>query len=152
MARAPGPVRDDALRMAADLLEQNAGQDSRVQNTESGASEDEAALRIDIDQQKAESFGVSVPAVNSMLSTIFSGTEVNDFALGAQLRPVVVQGRAENRMQPEDVDSWLAGIAGYMLDACQRPERPSSPHLRTHGRWYAEAAWSWLALRRGWTR
>ncbi|MFH5775047.1 efflux RND transporter permease subunit [Paracoccus sp. NGMCC 1.201697] len=98
----------EELTKAADLLEQNAAQDNRVDNVESGASEDEAALRIDIDQQKAESFGVSVKGVNSMLSTIFAGTEVNDFALGAQLRPVVVQGRAENRMQPEDVDSWYA--------------------------------------------
>ncbi|MDS9466689.1 efflux RND transporter permease subunit [Paracoccus sp. MBLB3053] len=98
----------EALTAAAELLEQNAAADGRVQNTEGGGSEDEAALRIDIDQQKAESFGVSVPAVNSMLSTIFAGKEVNDFALGAQLRPVVVQARADNRMQPEDVDRWYA--------------------------------------------
>ena len=98
----------EALTAAADLLEQNAKNDSRVQNTESGGAEDEAALRIDIDQQKAESLGVSVPAVNSMLATIFAGDEVNDFALGAQLRPVIVQARAENRMQPEDVNSWYA--------------------------------------------
>ena len=97
-----------ALIAAADRLEQAAGADGRVQNTESGASEDEAALRIDIDQQKAESLGVSVPGVNAMLSTIFAGTEVNDFSLGDQLRPVIVQSRAENRMQPEDVDSWYA--------------------------------------------
>lgn len=98
----------DALAEAATTLEHAAADDARVQNTESGASEDDAALRIDIDQQKAESFGISVPAVNSMLSTIFSGTEVNDFALGAQLRPVIVQSRAESRMQPEDVDTWYA--------------------------------------------
>ena len=35
-----------------------------------------------------------------MLSTIFAGDEVNDFALGAQLRPVIVQSAAANRMQP----------------------------------------------------
>ncbi|WP_134678639.1 efflux RND transporter permease subunit [Paracoccus ravus] len=98
----------EALTGAADLLEQNAASDPRVQNTESGGAEDEAALRIDIDQQKAESLGVSVPAVNSMLATIFAGDEVNDFALGAQLRPVIVQARAGNRMQPEDVNSWYA--------------------------------------------
>ncbi|MTH65321.1 efflux RND transporter permease subunit [Paracoccus shanxieyensis] len=101
-----------ALAEAADQLELTASDDARVQNVENGNSEDEAALRIDIDQQKAESFGVSVPAVNSMLSTIFAGTEVNDFALGAQLRPVIVQGQAQNRMQPEDVDRWYARNSG----------------------------------------
>ena len=98
----------DALLAAADQLEAIAETDPRLQNVQSSGSDDEAALRIDIDQQKAESLGVSVTAVNSMLSTIFAGTEVNDFALGAQLRPVIVQAAAKNRMQPEDVDSWYA--------------------------------------------
>ena len=102
----------EALAEAAARLEREAAQEPRVQNTEAQNSEDDAALRIDIDQQKAESFGVSVPAVNSMLSTIFAGTEVNDFALGAQLRPVIVQAAAANRMQPEDIDSWYARNAG----------------------------------------
>ncbi|WP_323716310.1 efflux RND transporter permease subunit [Paracoccus aminovorans] len=98
----------EALTEVAERLEEQAGQDPRVQNPEAQNSEDDAALRIDIDQQKAESLGISVPAVNSMLSTIFAGTEVNDFALGAQLRPVIVQAAAANRMQPEDIDSWYA--------------------------------------------
>ena len=98
----------DALLAAADQLETIAAGDPRLQNVQSSGSDDEAALRIDIDQQKAESLGVNVTAVNSMLSTIFAGTEVNDFALGAQLRPVIVQAAAKNRMQPEDVDSWYA--------------------------------------------
>ncbi|MFT4011980.1 MAG: efflux RND transporter permease subunit [Paracoccus sp. (in: a-proteobacteria)] len=97
-----------ALTEAARQLEELAGRDARLRNTQSGGSEDQAALRIDIDQQKAESLGVSVPAVNSMLSTIFAGTEVNDFALGAQLRPVIVQSGAASRMQPEDIDRWYA--------------------------------------------
>ena len=98
----------EALTETAHRLEQQAAEDPRVQNPEAQNSEDDAALKIDIDQQKAESFGISVPAVNSMLSTIFAGTEVNDFALGAQLRPVIVQASAANRMQPEDIDSWYA--------------------------------------------
>src|SRR5690606_7306133 len=101
---------------AAELLEERANQDPRLANVESSGTEDEAALRIDIDQQKAESFGVSLSGVNAMLSTIFAGTEVNDFALGAQLRPVIVQATAANRMQPEDVDSWYArNASGEMV-------------------------------------
>ncbi|GLK66282.1 efflux RND transporter permease subunit [Paracoccus kondratievae] len=98
----------EALTRAAEALEQAAAADPRLQNVESSGAENEAALKIDIDQQKAESLGVSLSGVNAMLSTIFAGTEVNDFALGAQLRPVIVQAAAENRMQPEDVDSWYA--------------------------------------------
>ncbi|WP_312530261.1 efflux RND transporter permease subunit [Paracoccus sp. (in: a-proteobacteria)] len=102
----------DALGQASDALEELAAADSRLQNVEGRGTDDEAALRIDIDQQKAESFGLKVSEVNSMLSTIFAGTEVNDFALGAQLRPVIVQGGAQNRMQPEDVEKWYARNSG----------------------------------------
>ncbi len=102
----------EALGQASDTLEELAAADSRLQNVEGRGTDDDAALRIDIDQQKAESFGLKVSEVNSMLSTIFAGTEVNDFALGAQLRPVIVQGDAQNRMQPEDVDKWYARNSG----------------------------------------
>ncbi|MDF3852791.1 efflux RND transporter permease subunit [Paracoccus sp. P2] len=98
----------EALTQAAEALERAAAEDPRLQSVESSGTESEAALKIDIDQQKAESLGVSLSGVNAMLSTIFAGTEVNDFSLGAQLRPVIVQGAAANRMQPEDVDSWYA--------------------------------------------
>lgn len=98
----------ESLISAAETLEQSAAADPRLQNVEARGTDKEAALRIDIDQQKAESFGLRLTEVNTMLSTIFAGTEVNDFALGAQLRPVIVQAAAENRMQPEDIDKWYA--------------------------------------------
>ncbi|MDF3604947.1 efflux RND transporter permease subunit [Paracoccus sp. DMF-8] len=102
----------EALTQASEQLEQIATSDARLQNVEARGTDDDAALKIDIDQQKAESFGVRVAEVNAMLSTIFAGTEVNDFALGAQLRPVIVQSGAENRMQPEDVEKWYARNSG----------------------------------------
>lgn len=51
---------------------------------------------------------------------------------------------------PDHIDAWLAAICGFMLFARNRPGPASSPHLRTHTDWYAEASWSWLTQRRGW--
>jgi hypothetical protein len=51
---------------------------------------------------------------------------------------------------PDQVDAWLAGVTGFMLASSRRPVPSTSPYLRTHHRWTAEAAWSWLAERRGW--
>jgi hypothetical protein len=51
---------------------------------------------------------------------------------------------------PEHVDAWIAAVCGFMLAARRRPAPARSPHLRTHSDWYAEAAWSLLAQRRGW--
>ncbi|WP_151718448.1 efflux RND transporter permease subunit [Gemmobacter serpentinus] len=66
------------------------------------------SLRLDIDQQKARAMGLTLSEVNAMLSVIFSGREVNDFALGTELKPVIVQGLAEWRMQPDQIDGWFA--------------------------------------------
>lgn len=59
--------------------------------------------------------------------------------------------RPLTRDVPADhVDAWLAALCGFMLFARNRPAPASSPNLRTHTDWFAEAAWSWLARRRGW--
>ncbi|QDC10754.1 efflux RND transporter permease subunit [Oceanicola sp. D3] len=98
----------EALRAAASQLETAAEADPRFASTRASGIESEAVLRIDIDQQKAESFGVSVTSVNAILSTIFAGSNVNDFDMNGSLRPVIVQAAAEYRMQPEDIEAWYA--------------------------------------------
>ena len=64
----------------------------------------------------------------------------------------VLRSRRLTRGVPDDhLDTVIAGLCGFMLEATDRPAPPSSPYLRVHSRWYAAAAWSWLAQRRGWT-
>lgn len=96
----------DSLIEAANELVQKAGEDSRLTNVRVSGVDAESALRINIDQQKIDAFGVSLSDVNSMLSVVFSGSEVNDFVLQGNLRPVIVQAAPEHRMQPEDIASW----------------------------------------------
>jgi len=102
----------EALQAAAQQLVAVSAGDSRVSGVDARGIEPDVALRLDIDQEKAESFGVSLSGVNQMLSVIFAGSEVNDFVLGASLRPVIVQADAPHRMQPEDLLSWYAVNAG----------------------------------------
>lgn len=98
----------EALMAAANQLEVMSQQNDAVTNLRVTGTESESALRITVDQQKAESFGLSLSSINSMLSVVFSGSEVNDFVLGDSLRPVIVQADAEFRMQPEDIYDWYA--------------------------------------------
>jgi len=106
----------EALAEAAKSLETLAAGDGRVQNVTAEGVDSESALRIVIDQQKAESFGLSLSELNAMLSIVFAGDEVNDFVLGASLKPVIVQADAAWRMQPEDIDAWYArNDAGEMV-------------------------------------
>lgn len=106
----------DALRLAAEELKARAEADGRFQNIRVSGTEAEAVLRLTIDQQKAESFGVSVSEVNTILATIFSGSSVNDFDHEGSLRPVIVMAEAQYRMQPEDIQDWYArNSAGEMV-------------------------------------
>ena len=95
-----------ALSAAADELVSLANADGRVTNLRGNEDASEPSLKMKIDQQKAEALGVSLSDVNTMLSTVFSGSYVNDFPLGNDLREVIVQGTASARMQPADIDQW----------------------------------------------
>ena len=98
----------EALTDAADTLVEAAQADGRVTSMRGNDAPSQTALRLDIDQQKAQAFGVGISDINAMLSIIFAGRTVNDFTLGNELREVIVQGEADGRMQPEDVEKWFA--------------------------------------------
>jgi hypothetical protein len=70
---------------------------------------------------------------------------------GLDVEPFLADRALTRDADPTHIDTWIAAICGFMLSARTRPAPPSSPYLRTHSDWYAEAAWSWLAQRRGWT-
>ncbi len=50
----------------------------------------------------------------------------------------------------DEIDTFLAAFAGFMAESDLRPVPRASPHLGAHRRWWAAAAYSWLAQRRGW--
>jgi Ser/Thr protein kinase RdoA (MazF antagonist) len=54
------------------------------------------------------------------------------------------------KVEPEEIDAWLAAYCGFMLSSRGRPVPRNSPYLRIHAAWHAEATWAWLAQRRGW--
>ncbi|TRW99373.1 efflux RND transporter permease subunit [Paracoccus sp. M683] len=97
-----------ALKAAADDLVAAAEADGRVTNLRGNDATSKTAMRIDIDRQKADSFGLTLSEVNAMLATIFTGTDVNDFEMEGELRPVIVQADAPYRMQPDNVRDWSA--------------------------------------------
>lgn len=69
---------------------------------------------------------------------------------GVDVEEVLASRPLTRDVPAEHVDSLLALAAGYFLSSAQEPVPPTSPHLRAHQRWYGEACWSWLGLRRGW--
>ena len=70
---------------------------------------------------------------------------------GVDADAVLAERRLTRDVAAEDVDCLLALIAGYFLERRDDAVPNSSPYLRAHQSWYAEATWSWLAQRRHWS-
>jgi hypothetical protein len=69
---------------------------------------------------------------------------------GLDADEILSRRRLTREVDPEDVDRLLALLAGFFLEQADQPVPNSSPWLRAHQRWYADATWSWLVRRRGW--
>ena len=106
----------EALASAADELVDAATADGRVTSLSGNDAPFQTSRRIDIDQQKAAAYGLAISDLNQALSIIFASSNVNDFSLAGELRPVIVQGAPEARMQTEDIDRWyVRNEAGDMV-------------------------------------
>ncbi|MDK3074979.1 efflux RND transporter permease subunit [Sedimentitalea sp. JM2-8] len=68
--------------------------------------EDAAQFNLDIDWRAAGSMGLSATDVGNLLSVAWAGRYVNDFLNQGQIKRVYVQGDAEYRSSPEDLEQW----------------------------------------------
>lgn len=70
---------------------------------------------------------------------------------GLDADAMLAERRLTRNVDPEHVDVLLALLAGYFLKHRDDPVPNSSPYIRRHQAWYAEATWGWLAARREWS-
>lgn len=74
-----------------------------------------ATLKVGLDNQKLAALGIDQDDVNATLSTAWGGSYVNDFVDRGRVKRVYVQGDAEYRAKPSDINSWLVrGDSGQM--------------------------------------
>jgi multidrug efflux pump len=105
-----------ALTAASKELMQLAAANPLISSLRSNSPDDESQMKVVFDQEKMGAMGVDLTAVNSSLSVIFAGRDVNDFTLNGELKSVYVQGDAQYRMQPDDLKYWYArNVAGEMV-------------------------------------
>ncbi|AYD03008.1 efflux RND transporter permease subunit [Neorhizobium sp. NCHU2750] len=98
----------DALALAAKQLIQTANAGSKISGMRANDRDEESQVKLLLDQEKLSAMGVSIADANSMLTTIFAGSRVNDFTLNNKIKHVYVQGEAPYRMQAEDLKYWDA--------------------------------------------
>lgn len=101
-----GGLGHEALMQARNQFLGMAAQDKRLVGVRPNGQEDNPQFKLDVDQEKATALGVSLSDVNSIFSTAWAASYVNDFIDKGRVKKVFVQGDAQYRMLPEDVKNW----------------------------------------------
>jgi multidrug efflux pump len=102
-----GGLSRDEFANVRDQLLAAANSDPALEQVRLSEFPDVASLKIDIDQDKLSALGLSTSDVNSTLSTAWGGRYVNDFIDRGRVKRVYVQGDAQFRASPSDIDQWF---------------------------------------------
>ena len=111
-----GGVGHDALMAARNQMLGMASKSPVLVGVRPNGQEDTPQYKITVDQQKAIALGLKVEDVNKVLSTAWGSSYVNDFVDRGRVKKVYLQGSAESRMTPEDLNKWFVRNAdGQMV-------------------------------------
>ena len=111
-----GGVGHQKLMEARSQLMAMAVKDPNVFGVRMQGLEDAAQLKIDIDENKASTLGVSLGDINTALQANFGSFYVNNFVHGNRVQRVIVMLEAPYRMLPTDVDKvYVRNINGGMV-------------------------------------
>jgi multidrug efflux pump len=95
-----------ALTAARDQFLDLASKDTRLTNVRAGGLDDAPQFRLDLDAEKAASFGVSLADINETLAVAWGGRYIDDFVDRGRVKRVILQADAPFRMVPEDFARW----------------------------------------------
>lgn len=96
----------DQLLQARNMLLGMAAKSPVLAGVRPNGQEDTPELKLDIDLAKAEALGISQANINSTLATAWGSSYVNDFIDRGRVKKVFLQGAADSRMAPEDLNKW----------------------------------------------
>jgi multidrug efflux pump len=97
----------DQFQAARDRLLGMAAADPQLTQVRPSELPDVASLHVDLDEARIAALGVDAGEVNTTLSTAWGGRYVNDFIDRGRVKRVYVQGDAQFRSTPGDIDQWF---------------------------------------------
>ncbi len=78
--------------------------------------EDTPQFKLDVDQEKAQALGVALSDLDTTIGAALGSSFVNNFVDRGRVKQVYVQGDAQFRMLPTDIDNWyVRGSNGQMV-------------------------------------
>jgi len=87
-------------------LQTQAKQFQSFENLDKKSNPDKSKLKVNVNQKLALANGLSQTAINNTLSAAWGGSYVNDFIDRGRIKRVMMQGDAEFRSKPEDLQVW----------------------------------------------
>ncbi|VFQ43287.1 efflux RND transporter permease subunit [Desulfoluna butyratoxydans] len=96
----------EKLMEARDQMLSQARQNPKLVGVRPNGLDDVPMYKIELDMEKARALGLSIGEINASLQTAWGSAYVNDFMDNGRVKKVYVQGQAEDRMQPSDIDKW----------------------------------------------
>jgi len=101
-----GGLGHEQLMAARNQLLGMAMQNPKLTRVRPNGQSDAPEFRLDIDDVRAGAHGVSTADINSVLTTAWASTYVNDFIQDGRVKKVYLQATPGYRMLPEDINSW----------------------------------------------
>ncbi|WP_158972009.1 efflux RND transporter permease subunit [Paraglaciecola sp. L3A3] len=100
-----GTSREELTALKNEIINK-ARQSDMLIGIREGALSETPQLKIDIDNGKATSLGLSLSDVASTLTYAWAGAYINDFLDDGLVKKVYIAGDAEYRSKPENLDDW----------------------------------------------
>jgi multidrug efflux pump len=101
-----GGMGHDKLMAARNQLLGMAMKNPKLIAVRPNGQDDTPQFKLDIDDVRAGALGLSLSTINSVFSTTWGSSYVNDFIQNGRVKRVYVQGDAQYRMLPEDIGKW----------------------------------------------
>ncbi|HHF7345845.1 TPA: efflux RND transporter permease subunit [Legionella feeleii] len=98
------------------LLDMVADHPDTLVRVRANGLEDAPEFKLNVDQEKAETFGATVSNINDTISIALGSSYVNNFIDRGRVKKVYVQADAPYRMLPKDINDWyVRGQKGQMV-------------------------------------
>lgn len=111
-----GNIGHQELLNARNMLLGMAAQNPNLVGVRPNGQEDTPQYKVTVNQEQAGAMGVPLAEINSVLSTGWGGSYVNDFIDRGRVKRVYMQGQADARSAPEDLNKWFVrGKTGQMV-------------------------------------
>lgn len=106
----------EELLEARNMMMGLAAQNPVIASVRPGGQEDAPKLKLDINQEQAMAYGLSMSSINSTIASAWGSSYVNDFIDRGRVKKVYMQGEPDSRAVPEDISKWyVRNGAGEMV-------------------------------------